>query len=165
MNDKIDDICAQWRRVAPELDTAPVAILGRAYRIAALAGRPIAAVFERHGLDRGEFDVAATLMRTGAPHELTPTDLYRELMISSGGLTHRLKRLEARGLIERVKSPDDGRSWTVRLTAAGRRLVLEAYAEDLALEARLLEGLTAEERSELERLLARLHAVVARNLA
>ena len=132
MADKIDQIRAQWREAAPELDTAPVEVLGRVYRIATLAGRRIGELFERHGLDRGEFDVIGTLMRSGPPHELTPTDLYRELMISSGGLTHRLKRLEAAGLVERAPSPDDGRSFTVRLTGRGRDLVLAAYAEDLA---------------------------------
>lgn len=163
--DKIDDIRRQWAEAAPDLDTSPVEVLGRVYRIANLAGRRISELFEAHGLDRGEFDVAATLYRSGVPHELTPTELYRELMISSGGLTHRLKRLEAQGLVERARSAEDGRSFRVRLTAKGRETVLRAYAEDLALEARLLEGLSPAEAAELQRLLRRLHAVVEENAA
>lgn len=155
--DRIDAIQAQWRAEAPQLDTAPIGVLGRIYRIGDLAGRRIAAVFEKHGIDRGEFDVLATLTRNGAPYELTPTDLYRELMISSGGLTHRLKGLEARGLVERVKSDADGRSLGVKLTEAGRALVLAAYADDLALEASLLKGLEGKDQAALEGLLRRLH--------
>lgn len=160
--DRIDDIQAQWRSAAPDLDTSPIAILGRIYRIADLSGRRISAVFESHGLERGEFDVLATLYRAGAPHELTPTDLYRELLISSGGLTHRLNQLEEGGLIERTKSDADGRSWRVRLTKAGRRRVLAAYRDDLAVEARLLEGLKPDDRAQLTDLLRKLHLAVAR---
>lgn len=159
--DRIDDIQAQWRKAAPDLDTSPIAILGRIYRIADLAGRQISAVFESHGLERGEFDVLATLYRAGAPHELTPTDLYRELMISSGGLTHRLNQLEESGQIERVKSEEDGRSWRVRLTKKGRQRVLEAYRDDLDVEGRLLEGLKPDERAQLVELLRKLHLRVA----
>jgi DNA-binding MarR family transcriptional regulator len=159
--DRIDQVQAQWKAVAPELDTSPVGVLGRIYRIAELAGRPIAAAFKAQGLDRGEFDVIGTLMRTGAPHELTPTELYRDLMISSGGLTHRLKRLEDAGLITRIKSDDDGRSSRVRLTEAGRARALAAYAADLQIEAGLLEGLDGAERAQLEALLRKLHGLVA----
>jgi len=159
--DRIDDIQAQWRDAAPDLDTSPIGILGRIYRIADLSGRQIGAVFESHGLERGEFDVLATLYRSGAPHELTPTDLYRELLISSGGLTHRLNQLEEAGLIERTKSDADGRSWRVRLTKAGRQRVLAAYRDDLAVEARLLHGLSADDRAQLIGLLRKLHLAVA----
>ena len=161
--DKIDEVRAQWRRAAPELDTSPIEILGRIYRIAAITGRAIAEAFEAHKLERGEFDVLATLYRAGEPHELTPTELYRQLMITSGGLTHRLNLLENARLITRAKSPNDGRSFRVRLTKAGRERVLAAYADDLAREARLLDGLDDRDRAELAALLRRLHLIVDRN--
>ncbi len=163
--DKIDEIQAAWRREAPALDTAPIAILGRIYRIANLANGPIGKVFEGHGLERGEFDVLATLYRSGgAEHELTPTDLYRQLMISSGGLTHRLKCLEDAGFVARAKSEADGRSFKVRLTDLGRERVPAAYRDDLKLEARLLQGLDTAERAKLIGLLRDLHLLVLRNV-
>jgi DNA-binding MarR family transcriptional regulator len=161
--DKIDDVRAQWRRAAPDLDTGPIAILGRIYRIATIAGRAIGETFAAHKLERGEFDVLATLYRSGPEHELTPTDLYRQLMITSGGLTYRLNALEKARLITRVKSQDDGRSFRIRLTKTGRERVLAAYTDDLALETRLLEGLTVRERAQLADLLRRLHLVVEGN--
>lgn len=146
------------------MDTSPIGILGRIYRIAGIASGPIGKVFESHGLERGEFDVLATLYRSGAPHELTPTDLYRHLMITSGGLTHRLKCLEEAGLIARAKSDKDGRSSKVRLTDAGRERVLAAYRDDLKLEARLIHGLDQSERAKLVELLRGLHLLVLRNV-
>lgn len=161
--DKIDDVQRQWRDVAPGLDTSPIAILGRIYRIATLAGRPITKAFEAHGLDRGEFDVLATLCRAAPPHELTPTELYTQLMITSGGLTYRLNALEGKGLITRIKSDDDGRSSRVRLTKAGRLRAIAAYAEDLDVEARLLKGLDKVDGARLIELLRRLHLLLERN--
>jgi len=161
--DRIDAVQAQWRAAAPELDTTPIGVLGRINRIAALAGGPISAAFRAHGLDRGEFDVLGTLVRSGGPEGLTPTELYTELMISSGGLTHRLNQLEKAGLILREKSAEDGRSWRVRPTEQGRKLAVEAYAADLAVEARLLGGLSTADRAKLEALLRDLHRLVEAN--
>jgi DNA-binding MarR family transcriptional regulator len=161
--DKIDDVRERWRALAPDLDTSPIEILGRIYRIASIVGRPVSKVFEAHDLERGEFDVIGTLYRAGQPHELSPTDLYRQLMITSGGLTYRLNVLERQGLVTRVKSNEDGRSLRVRLTKAGRERVLAAYADDLELEAQLLNGLNEADRKQLAALLRRLHLLVERN--
>ena len=114
--------CArQWARELPDLDTEPMAILGRAFRLSNMVRPSIEATFAGFGLDRGEFDVIATLRRSGPPYRLTPTEMYTSLMISSGGLTHRLDRLEKAGLIRREKSPRDGRSMLVALTRRGCR--------------------------------------------
>src|SRR6218665_816216 len=110
----------QWAREAPDIDTVGMSILGRARWITLLARPSIEAVFAKHGVDSGEFDVLATLLRSGSPYRLRPTELYRSLMISSGGLTDRLSRLEKRGLIARVADPADARSRMVELTVDGR---------------------------------------------
>lgn len=147
---------AQWGRELPDLDTSGMAVLGRA-RWITLAVRPaIEAVFARHELDAGEFDVIATLLRAGPPYCLRPTELYTALMISSGGLTARLARLEKAGLVERPPSPEDGRSLMVRLTAEGRRRAEAALREDMAAEARIVSALSEEEQRQLAGLLAKL---------
>ena len=94
--DHVDRLRRQWAHELPDLDTEPMAILGRAYRLSNLVRGSIEATFAGFGLDRGEFDVIATLRRSGPPYRLTPTELYTSLMITSGGLTHRLDRLERR---------------------------------------------------------------------
>jgi DNA-binding MarR family transcriptional regulator len=155
-SDHVDRLRAQWAREMPSVDTEGMAVLGRARRLTLMLRRDIEAVFERHGLDAGEFDVLATLRRAGAPFELRPTELYRSLMVSSGGLTARLDRLERAGLVRRAPSSEDGRSLRVRLTAKGRERIEAAFCEDMAVEARALEALGARERAELARLLRKL---------
>lgn len=155
-HDHIDRLRAQWARELPDLDTHPMAVLGRIYRISNLVRPGIEATFARFGLDRGEFDVIATLRRSGPPYRLTPTALYTSLMISSGGLTHRLGRLEKAGLVAREPSPEDGRSLIVALTAKGRDMAEQAFREDMAGEADVISGMDAQERQTLALLLKKL---------
>jgi DNA-binding MarR family transcriptional regulator len=159
--DHVEQRRRQWSRELPDVDTVGMAVLGRLRWITLQVRPAIERVFERHGLDTGEFDVLATLLRSGAPYQLRPTELYKSLMISSGGLTARLTRLEAAGLVRRVPSEADARSLLVELTSVGRKRTEIAFREDMAVEKSLLAALTAEERDQLGRLLARLAAHVA----
>lgn len=140
----------------PGIDLDGNRIMARARRITLLSRPKIEAVFSRHGIDAGEFDVLATLRRSGAPYALRPTELYRSLMISSGGLTDRLMRLEERGLVRRRASAEDGRSLLVELTVAGCSCVEAAFREDMAVESAFVARLSADERDELARLLRKL---------
>ena len=93
MDDHVERLRTQWSRELPEVDTAGMAILGRARWITRVVRPAIERVFAGHGLDSGEFDVLASLLRAGRPWRLRPTELFTALMISSGGLTDRLARL------------------------------------------------------------------------
>jgi DNA-binding MarR family transcriptional regulator len=154
--DHVDRLRRQWTRELPDLDTEPMAILGRAYRLTNLVRSGIEATFASFGLDRGEFDVISTLRRSGPPYRLTPTELYTSLMISSGGLTHKLDRLERAGLIQREKSPQDGRSVLVALTEAGMARAEAAFRTDMANESVPLRALDMREREMLAGLLRKL---------
>lgn len=154
--DHVARLRAAWARERPDIDTEGMAILGRARRIVLASRGPIEAVFTRFDLDAGEFDVLASLRRAGAPYRLRPTELFQLLMISSGGLTDRLSRLERRRLIARIPSEEDRRSLIVELTEAGRVLVEAAFEADMAVERGLLDGLSAVERRDLAALLTKL---------
>ncbi|MBB4039070.1 DNA-binding MarR family transcriptional regulator [Microvirga flocculans] len=154
--DGTDERRAQWQAELPDVDTRGMAILGRARWITLTARPPIEAVFKRHGLDSGEADVLFSLLRSGPPYRLRPTELFRALMISSGGLTDRLNRLEKAGLIRRVAAEGDGRSLPVELTEQGIRCAGDAFREDMAIEAAMLAGLTEDEQSQLASLLRKL---------
>ncbi|MBX7482007.1 MarR family winged helix-turn-helix transcriptional regulator [Qipengyuania qiaonensis] len=154
--DRVAERREQWDRELPDLDTSPMAVLGRARWIVHAVGAPIEKVFAGHGLDRGEFDVLSTLLRSGPPYRLRPTELYRSLMISSGGLTDRLSRLQRAGLVRREPSADDARSMLVQLTPRGRRKTEQAFRDDMALEMQLLAGLNDGERERLGELLGKL---------
>lgn len=154
--DDIDRVVAQWRRERPDLDISPLALLGRLFRAAQLADRALAEGTARHGLRPGWFDLLAALRRAGPPYELNPTDLMEATMLSSGGITKRLDRLTAAGLVERRPDPDDRRGTLVRLTRKGRHLIDRALAEHVADEERLLQPLRPGDRRALDDLLRRL---------
>jgi DNA-binding MarR family transcriptional regulator len=156
--DPVDRLVDQWAVERPDLvdELGAMATFGRIGRLHALAGRAIEAVFEAHGLNVGEFDVLAALRREGDPFVLTPTALARTLMLSPAGMTNRVDRLEARGLVERQADPDDRRSLLVALTPDGRATVDAAVADHVANEERLLSVLAAHERSSLDRIVRKL---------
>ena len=131
-------------------------VAGRIARAAALLQEGIDEELGRHGLTGPEFDVLATLRRTGEPYRLTPTQLYRSMMVNSGTVTRRLDGLERRGLVRRLPADSDRRSIQVEVTPAGKRLVDEAVSAHTANEDRLLATLSKQERRALERLLRKL---------
>lgn len=147
----------QWRRERPDLDVSPMGVIGRLNEASALIARDrLAPLFARFGLQPGEFDVLATLRRSGAPYALTPTELYEATMVTSGAMTARLDRLEKAGLIRRAPHPSDRRGVVVELTAKGRELTDEALAAHVANEHQILSGLTSEDREMLANLLEKL---------
>jgi DNA-binding MarR family transcriptional regulator len=101
------------------------------------------------GLTRGSWDVLASLRRSGPPHRLSPTQLYLELMRTSGAMTHRLYGLERAGLIRRVPDPQDGRGLLVELTRKGLALVDQVAPAHLANERALLAPISNEEQATL----------------
>lgn len=125
-------------------------LFGRLGRLHLRASRAIEATFEQHGLSTGEFDVLAALRRAGRDHAATPGALARSLMLSPGGMTNRLDRLEAMGLVRREADPDDRRSLRVVLTEEGRQRADAAVTDHVANEARLLEALSEAQRKALD---------------
>ncbi|WP_412544470.1 MarR family transcriptional regulator [Longispora sp. K20-0274] len=149
----VDGFLEQWRRERPDLDPAPMGVIGRVSRLGALFDRELKQFFAGHGLERWEFDVLATLRRAGAPHELTMGALLEHMMVTSGAITNRIDRMAARGLVERRADPADRRSVRVGLTDEGLRLVNAVIADHLDNERRILRSLSAGEQAELAVLL------------
>jgi DNA-binding MarR family transcriptional regulator len=130
--------------------------IGRILRVQFLAGNRLRRSFDKHGIDWSGFDVLATLRRSGPPYRMTPTHLYRELVLTSGAMTHRMDALERAGLIERRPDPNDRRSMMAALTRRGRQLIDRALVDHLAAEAEIEADLTRSERAELALLLKKL---------
>jgi DNA-binding MarR family transcriptional regulator len=158
MPDHVSTILAQWRSQRPDLDVSPVGVFGRISRIDRHKSTALREVYRRHDCDAGDYDVLAALRRTGPPHRLTPTELARTVLVNSATMTERLTRLEQRGLVRRTRSDRDRRSVSVGLTEAGLALIEGAVTELLAVESRLLAGLTETDKRALARLLAKLAA-------
>lgn len=68
----VDAAMFQWRNEYPDLDILPMSIIGRLAQFEAVARAAIEGPLESAGLRRGEFDVLATLRRSGEPFALTP---------------------------------------------------------------------------------------------
>ncbi|HWG28223.1 MarR family transcriptional regulator [Actinospica sp.] len=147
--DAVDRITAQWHRERPELDTEPMAVFGRIYRLARAMGDRIEQVYARFGIGRGEFDVLATLRRSGEPFSLSPTALAESLMLTTGGMTGRLDKLQKAGLVDRCPDPGDRRALKACLTDKGRAVVDEALAAGLVVQSEALGQLPPENRSAL----------------
>lgn len=151
--DHVGWVMAQWQRERPDLDPSPQGAIGRLHRLAAALTDELVAVYGRFGLGEGEFDVLATLRRSGAPYELAPGDLAAQTMVSSGAITKRVDRCVQQGWVTRRVSDRDGRGRVVALTDAGRRLIDEAFEAHLANEHRLVGLLSEPERTRLAHLL------------
>lgn len=148
--DAVDQILTQWSRERPDLDVSPMGLIGRLGRLRAHISRAHEAVFQRHGLNSASFDLLATLRRSGSPFRLSPSELLETMMITSGTMTNRIDQLEKQGLVERMPHPEDRRALLVALTEKGRAVIDAAVTDHVANQHRLIETLTAEDRTALD---------------
>ena len=151
--DHVDRIVEQWAEQRPELDTSGLRVAARVIRLQRYLDQAVSDAVRPFGLQVGELNVLATLRRSGPPFQLTPTQLYRGLLISSGAMTNRLDRLETNGLITRTVDPDDRRKVRVALTDHGREVIDQAMDAHVLRLDEVLAGIEGPERSDLEGLL------------
>jgi DNA-binding MarR family transcriptional regulator len=151
IRDEVDTIVEAWRRERPDLDVTPMEVLSRISRLARHLDRLRANAFSAHDLESWEFDVLAALRRSGPPYRLSPGQLVRETLVTSGTMTNRVDRLAGRGLVTREDHPNDRRGILVQLTDAGRDAVDAALAELMASERQILTGLGAADHDQLTR--------------
>ena len=154
--DPVDAILAQWQRERPNLDVSPMGIIGRMGRLTKHVERALQETFSDFDLHAGEFDVLATLRRSGQPYQLSPTALFNTLMISSGTMTHRIDRLEQVALVQRIPDPSDRRGTLIQLTTKGFNVIEKAVEAHVATMHRLLSDLEEADRKALAQLLRKL---------
>jgi DNA-binding MarR family transcriptional regulator len=156
--DEVDGLVEAWRRERPDLDSTPMEVLSRISRLAQHLDRERVVAFGAHDLEPWEFDVLAALRRSGSPYQLSPGQLIRETLVTSGTMTNRIDRLEARGWVVREDHPQDRRGVLVRLTAPGMAVVDAALADLIAAERRILGPLGQADHDHLIRALRTLLA-------
>ncbi|OAR22128.1 MarR family transcriptional regulator [Streptomyces sp. ERV7] len=149
MADAVARVLEQWRRELPDVDVSPVAVVGRIMRLSRMWDKEIKDFLAQHDLDPGEFDVLATLRRSGAPYELTAGVFLKTSLVTTGAITLRVDKMDAKGLVTRVRDDADRRSVKIRLTPRGLDVVDHVLPLHLANEARLLRALSAEDHSHL----------------
>jgi MarR family 2-MHQ and catechol resistance regulon transcriptional repressor len=104
----------------------------------------------RHGLTIAEFGIVEALYHRGP---LLLGELQRKILVSSGGVTYLVDRLEAKGLVERQECPDDRRARYAALTPAGDKLVARIFPEHAQAVVAALSGLTRAEQAQATALL------------
>lgn len=156
MRDHVDRVLEQWRTERPDIDPTPMGVIGRIKRASRLLERNLSDHFAGHDLQLWEFDILATLRRTGPPYRLTAGALVDASMVTSGAITNRIDRLTAKHLVTRETDPASRRSVLITLTEAGRRLVDEVVADHVDLETTLLTTLSPDEQEHLAALLRKL---------
>ncbi|MBT2527663.1 MarR family transcriptional regulator [Streptomyces sp. ISL-99] len=153
MSDAVDAIIGQWAKERPDLveDLWPVQVLGRLQRLGRVLDKEFRTFAARRGLELGEVDVLTTLQRSGPPYALPAGALLKAAMVTSGAITNRIDRMEAKGLVERVREEGGGdrRTVRIRLTEHGHEVTREYMAAHLANEARMLSELGREESDRL----------------
>ena len=156
--DAVDAIIEQWAEVRPDLDTRAMEVFGRIYRLSRAMGDRMEKAYAPYGISRGEFDVLATLRRSGEPYALSPRQLSATLMLTTGGMTGRLDKLERAGLLRRSPDPHDRRALQVTLTEKGLTVIDQAVGAGLAVQTEALATMNDEQADQLADLLRDLMA-------
>lgn len=151
--DQVDNILSQWQQERPDLDVTSMGTLGRIKRLSQHLMREMEKTWAAHGLNGASFDVLATLRRAGPPYALSPGELMKSTMVTSGTMTNRIDQLQKTGLINRVTNPNDGRGFLISLSPQGHRLIDEAVTAHVETQTRLTRALTDEQQRQLDDLL------------
>lgn len=154
--DLVDLILDQWSRTDPDLNVASIAVLGRLHRGDQRYQGLVNDHLARFDLTAAAFDVLASLRRSGPKQRRTAGQLAEQGLVTSGGITQRIDRLEKDGLVRRVRDEADRRKVYVQLTPKGRKVIDKILAIHFEEQELMLEGITRSERTQLADLLGRL---------
>ncbi|MEL6811368.1 MAG: MarR family transcriptional regulator [Bacteroidota bacterium] len=155
-DDILDHLVNDWQREQPHLDASAMQVVGRILQLGKKLEKRAGNALRDTGIYYTDLDVLATLRRSGKPYQLTPTQLYKSVLVTSGAMTALLDRLEKMNLIYRSPSPKDGRVKMAALTKEGVRVI------DAAIKLRFQEALdavavfTSEEKEQLSNLLKKM---------
>ena len=151
--DLLDRLIEDWKGQRPELDARAMGVVGRVLQLGRMLENRAGKALRRFEIHYTDLDVLATLRRSGAPFRLTPTELRRSVLITSGAMTAVLDRLERAGLLRRVEDPSDRRVRAVELTDDGRERIDRAIEVRFREAEMALTGLDSEQREALANLL------------
>ena len=147
--DRVGAGMQRWRREFPDIDCSGKAVIGRMLYLHDRVLREVNRALAPHGLKYPAYAILATLRVEGAPFRMSPKALLDALILTSGGLSNLLRRLENEGLVRRLSDSKDRRGVIVELTAAGRARVEAAMRDHAAAERRLVGSLSARQCEEI----------------
>lgn len=136
----------RWHREFPEVDCSGKAVIGRVLHLHDVILRRVERVLARHGLRYASYAVLATLRVEGEPFQMSPTAILNSLILTSGGLSNLLRRMEQDGYITRTSDQRDGRGVVVALTPRGRAVIEPAMRDHAAVELQIIAKLSTRQR-------------------
>lgn len=151
--DAVDDILEQWSEERPELEIDSLGVVIRIMSLSRAFLRQATEALAPLDMELFEYDVLSALRRQGRPFALPATGLAKETGLSSGAMTNRIDKLEARGFVSRKPDKFDRRAVIVSLTPEGKRAIDDAIRLRLDVADESLQGLSARERNDLAALL------------
>lgn len=144
--DRVDALADGWLAQCPDLVGAEFGLIKRTARLYAMLEQALLDRLRPFGVTKAEYDILSVLRSVGAPYRLRPSELAERNLLTSGGISNALRRLEARGLVRRIPDPADARASFACLTDKGADLALEAVREVAAAQRALLRR-TADDTS------------------
>ncbi|WP_224401151.1 MarR family winged helix-turn-helix transcriptional regulator [Pseudonocardia sp. ICBG1034] len=153
--DRVDLVEQSWRHERPDIDVSSFGIVTRIWRIGRHLDDKRKQLLTAMSTDRGSMDVLAMLRRSGRPYRQSAGQLTRSALITSGGVSQRLDKLERAGLVMRSVDPDDRRRVDVQLTDEGVELVDAVLAELTAQDHHTLAAALEPHEQEMLRSLLR----------
>jgi DNA-binding MarR family transcriptional regulator len=154
--DRVESVIAALEREVPRLDYSAKAIAARLVRLGTVFIAAIERVAARFGLSANEYVILCVLRGSGRPFRLPPKAITPLMPLSSGGMTNILHGLAARGLIERLPDPSDGRGVLIQMTADAVKLIDQAIAAHVDEEHLMVAALAPKERRVVQKLLSKL---------
>jgi len=151
--DIIDELQDDWSEERPDLDSEAMGIVLRIQALEKILGDQVSDRLRRHGLQWWQYDVLSALRRQGKPYRMAATELAEAGMLTSGAMTHRIDRLEQKGLVRRLHDPQDRRRVLVELTSEGHERVENATEARFEIAAAAVSGLDRKRRRQLSNLL------------
>jgi DNA-binding MarR family transcriptional regulator len=142
----------------PEVDLEVEGVVDRISAISKHLTRIFEETLAHRGLNHPDYKLLLQLAIAPSPRRLSAGDLSRALLVSTGGMTSRLDRLERAGLIRRLPDPTDRRGVLVELTDEGSALIDRTVAEQAGKEVDVARALTPRDTATLNQLLRKILA-------
>jgi DNA-binding MarR family transcriptional regulator len=155
-HDNIDMLVSEWKNERPELDAEAMHIVGRILKLGKVLEKRVSKVLQKSGIHYTDLDVLATIRRSGEPYKLSPKQLMRSVLITSGAMTALLDRLTKLGLVYRANDARDGRIKLVGLTEKGIEIIDKTIKIRFAEAKSAVEVFDEEEHQDLSALLKKL---------
>jgi DNA-binding MarR family transcriptional regulator len=154
--DLAEEIADYWSRENPDIDRVTKMLAIRLRRASQHLERELRRELDAHATDLAEFEVLMTLRRAEG-YSRSAGALAKEWQVTSGAITNRITRLEARGWVHRDFDPSDRRQVLVTLTDEGVRRIDHLLAIKTETEQRVFGNI---DRATIKRLSADLRKLL-----